>query len=469
MGKKKGKKQSKGNRPQKHGKGNRKQPDEKAFQALKILYRADLALVTALHMGCRNMSPVGAFDMMKNGAGEYIIPGTAVAGVFIDTLRHLLSDKEKKENAGLYAEICTETTNGDDENRTLNGSRLIFRTVNLGLPRDLPLKIRNRVRIDRKTKTAQDKNLFSYWEIEPEGTTFRVEIEIDNLSLRWDAGALCILSGWVETVLASWAKDGVFFGAHNSSGNGYCTLIPVGKTEPDTSGKPNGSCFKKMEINSEAAFRAYLDDCVPPSVWDNRDRYLRVPDRYKTWTIEVNVEDEEDGFGTNALLIRGGVSHNSLGLNPSDAVFINTGSRLFIPGSSLKGAFSMFLEKYGKTAWLQDILGQDQVEHQGYLYFPDLFFRPDVGKNNTRHLIHIERHAEDEFTRAVFGSGKFSEERLFHAKTKGKLRMPVYFWEKNKRNIQKLMSFLQQGCGLRLISLGANGCYPDITITEDGK
>ncbi|MDN5354404.1 MAG: hypothetical protein PWQ09_1160 [Candidatus Cloacimonadota bacterium] len=483
---------------------------------IKILYKAGLNLQTALHVGCAQKSPVGSFEMMQNGAGEYIIPGTSIAGVFFDTLRDLLKLEGKKEEISFLFARCISDNNTiylvpkkdkklltslypqpteekielkakaeeflvvlenlyhNDEGKVHEkyknifrnikkyrknfGSPLVFRSINLSESIENindKIKIRNRTKINRKTKTAEEGELFSYWEIEPEGVSLDIHIEIDNLSVKNKDKDIETLQNWVKMVFASWQKEGVFFGAHNTSGNGYCKLQQA----------------EEWIIDSEELFEKYIKSKNPyaetfrmveftkPSEWSNPKP------RFKTWEITVDMNDEDEGYGTNALLIKGGVTHSSLAGNPSDGVFINTGERLFIPGSSLKGTFSMFLEKYGKSEWLKDFFGQEGSKNQGYIYFPDLIFSTDMN-DKKKHLINIERHAEDEFTRAVFGSGKFNEERLFYAKAEGKIRVPKKIYDNNKTTIDEMFKFLVQGCEHRLISLGANGCYPKITIKE---
>ncbi|MBN2396384.1 MAG: hypothetical protein JXC36_07985 [Candidatus Atribacteria bacterium] len=407
---------------------------------IKILYKTKLELKSALHIGCAQKSPVGSFEMMKNGAGEYFIPGTSIAGVFIDTLRDLIDFNHKNNKKLFYSISDTEEINGEKKSR---GSALVFRSINLG--KNPPKQIRNRTKIDRETKTADDGALFSYWEIEPEKVNFKVKVEIDNLSVINKDEDIETLQKWVKLVFASWHKEGVFFGGHNTSGNGYCKLANL----------------EESIINPEN-FNDYLDNTnnFNPVNLDNINPELR----FKTWTITVDMNDEDDDYGTNALLIKGGVSHISLAGNPSDGVFINTGKRLFIPGSSLKGTFSMFLEKYVHAEdWLKNFFGQEGSKYQGYIYFPDLIFSEEMN-NGKKHLINIERHAEDEFTRAVFGSGKFNEERLFYAKAEGKIRIPIKFYNDNKEKLIEVKNFLIKGCINRLISLGANGCYPKFEI-----
>ena len=393
----------------------------------KKIYKVRCELITALHIGCASQSPVGAMEIMKNGNGEIMIPGTSIAGLFFDTLSNL------------------ETNIRDHRLIKKNASYIIFRSVifeNIKY-----LKIRDRVKMNRELKVADEGSLFSYWEIEPEMTNFDICIEIDNLSLKNLGKDFEIVDKWIQKVLKAWADEGFFLGAHNSSGNGRVKLLEISKAEV-----------------TENNFDDYLDDKLNFSKYlDDKDKNVeKLKPLYKKYKITVDINDEEDAYGTNALLIKGGVSHDSLVKNPSDAVFINTGKRLFIPGSSLKGSISMFLEKYGKNQCLKDMFGQEESENQGYIYFPDMFFN-NVNKAN---LVNIERHAEDEFTRAVLGSSKFNEERLFYSKSEDYILIPMKFYNQKSKEIQDMFDFIKKGFEKKLISLGANSCYPNICIEE---
>ncbi len=397
---------------------------------IKIIYNAKIKLKSALHIGCGQKSPIGAFEIIRNGLGELVIPGTSISGVFFDTLKNVVTPT--KDETTLWNKLFKS----EDEEEY--ASPLIFRTVSL-MQYNSNAMIRNRVKINRETKTAEQKQLFSYWEIEPENVDFDISITIDNLSLKNKKQSIESFTRWVETVLTSWEKEGAFFGGHSTSGNGFCRLEKATKT-----------CISKEN------YRDYLDGNPLESIDVPLNHQAKK--RYNTWEIVVSVDDEEDGYGTNALLIKGGVSHSSLADNPSTGIFVNTGKHLYIPGSSLKGTFSMYLEKYGYSKWLKEFFGQDGANH-GNVYFPDLMV--NVNHDDIRkHLINIERHAEDEFTRAVYGSGKFNEERLFHANAMGLIRIPCDI------DARDLMNFISEGCNKRLISLGANGCYPNISIEE---
>ena len=75
-------------------------------EPVKILYNFQVKLNTALHIGTGLDSPVGAAEILKNGKGEFFIPGTTIAGLFFDTLHcseHLIAwPLDSTQGPGLY-------------------------------------------------------------------------------------------------------------------------------------------------------------------------------------------------------------------------------------------------------------------------------------------------------------------------------------------------------------------------------
>lgn len=397
-------------------------------------YTIKCELKTALHIGCGEDSPIGAADIYKNGAGEFCIPGTTIAGLFFDTLESIYPDISVNSKTKNLWYKCTQNENGDSY-----GSPIIFRTSILETKENLVLKIRDRTKINATTKTAEEGGKFSYWEIGPENVNFEINIAIDRISVRFVSDEdNAQLEEWIEAVLYSWQNEEFMIGAFCSSGNGWTELTKVLKDD------------KEITLNTP-------------------ENYTNIYDHYN---LNVKVDDEENGYGTNALLIKGGDSNESL--NPGnfvDGIFVNTGKKLYIPGSSIKGVFSFFMEKYGQEEWAK-LLGVDlandkkALDYAGDLFIQDLF--PEEYQNN--HLISIERHAEDEFTRAVFGTSKFNEERVFHTTFSGKIliRKSTRI-DKNRiaeKEISDMIDFIKQGMSQRLISLGANGCYPLFSLQK---
>jgi len=408
-------------------------------KCLKLTFEFD----TALHIGSGTLAPeTGSSEVLQNGAGEYLIPGSTFAGLFFERLARL-----KGHNSEEYAKLQgSRQVEKNEQRRATHASPLIFRSATLA---NANLMVRDHVKIDRRLKSAEDGKKFAHWQISPhwDGKPLQVEtmLELDLNSYqedflnprgvnikKADIPQTDQLLDTVCEVLGSWAHEGLFIGAHASSGMGWAHLVdavlPAGT--PDLP-KPTKKVFKK-------------------------------------WKVELKVGDEPDGYGTNALLIRAGegeisyrlVIDENADIDPFlDAVFLHDGQKLLIPGSSLKGALSFYVEKYhGKDGWLRDLLGQEG-ETAGRIFFSDLYavdFQP-------KHLLTIERHAEDEFTRAIITQAKFNEERLFRTAFLGEIR--AYADDPQLSDIESFVTFFNDLAAKRLFSLGAQACHPEVFIT----
>ena len=71
---------------------------------VKTLYRLKTSLSTALHIGRGAESSTGAAELLKDGSGDYFIPGTTIAGLFFDRLLDLYPDFKNK-NKKLWKKI----------------------------------------------------------------------------------------------------------------------------------------------------------------------------------------------------------------------------------------------------------------------------------------------------------------------------------------------------------------------------
>lgn len=418
----------------------------------KIVYNLEFLIETALHIGSGILSPeTGAGTIVQNGMGEYYIPGTTLAGLFFERLYHLNKQNEDDIYKTLIGKVEIE---GSENKKTFYiGSTLVFRSSIIKEPE---LMIRDRVKINRKLRTAEYESKFSVWQINPhihkEPLIIKAICEIDLSSFVIDnlrqSGNIqkkidpSIAITTVENVFNSWNKEGLFIGGYSSSGMGWAKLKSATK---------DGETILQDEIKR------------------------KLPSVFKTWDIILEVNKESDDYGTNGLLIRGGDEQISFRynewknnitqspiseINPQiDAVFMHDGKQLFIPGSSLKGAISFCLDKYGKIEWLKNLLGQEKSDVGGKVFFKDLYptnYKPE-------HLLTIERHAEDEFTRAILGTSKFNEECLFNTTFEGQIRC----YANDEKEVGNMIAFIKEDlCEKRVISIGAGSCYPKITIKE---
>lgn len=416
----------------------------------KVKFSLNLQLKTSLHVGSGLIEDaLGASNIIKNGNGEYIVPGTSIAGLFFNRLDIVLSEIDKENT--MYKRIChsNEKDNELEEqtDRKSFSSPYEFSTYVFDKSKIKPA-IRDRVKINRSRKTAEDGAKFSHWEIEPfdfENKPILMNWEmtlntnkylpqdfdlsdsdsilINNEEDKWDVS---LLQQWAERVFKSWKQDGLFVGAFSTSGCGWVDLIDY-HIKPDTEKNDLGNSIHIEKI-------------------------------FKEIPLKIIISDESDGYGTNSLLIRGGEAMFSLGnkddIEP-DAVFMNNGSCLFIPGSSIKGVLTAFLEKYGHNDWNKSLFGQteDNEASAGKIYIPDLY--PE--NFDPQNLAVINRHAQDEFTRAVLGSSKFDEEALFLTTFSGIIKILKTDWNDEMND---MLNLIHKGMQARVISLGAHSAYP---------
>jgi CRISPR/Cas system CSM-associated protein Csm3 (group 7 of RAMP superfamily) len=425
----------------------------------KILYKIDFKIKTAIHIGSGEEIN-GNANFFKNGKGDLFIPGSSIAGVFFERLESL--NKNIKDN-NFYKELTQRNKKIEEKDKNeeaFEASRIIFKGAVIQNPY---LKVKNRIKIDNPTKTAEDTAKFSYWQVEPSDkeSDFSIFLEIDNISKinkYLSDKDLKDIETSVDTVIKSWKKEGFKIGAFSNSGNGWCEL----------------KNYFKIKLDSKEKFKNYLEK--RESIFDEKNK-IKDPNNnnnnvkkvYKKFKLKIKIIDEDDGYGTNGLLIKGSDIEKSLNSNNNvDSPFINTGKKLYIPGSSVKGAFNSFFEKYGANKSLyenwKEVTGQKNAKNYedkkaGKVVIKDLF----IIKYDFKNLIQIERHKEDEFTRAIFGSGKFNEERLFNSCFEGDILI-----KKSDYNdkIDDLINFLKQGMQNRLISLGSNHCFPVFELKE---
>lgn len=407
-------------------------------EIIKKFWAMEISFKSPLHIGKGSSEEfMGAAQIVQNGAGEYVIPGTSLAGCFFSTMQDCV---EMVGNEELWKNLIA-----DEDEKTSKASRLVFRTAVITPEHNV---IRDKVRINRKTKTAADGAKFAQWEIMPRDIT--IMMELDNMSRMGSLNdeQCADIDKWIKAVLWSWHTEGFFIGGKSGSGNGYAIL------------KSARSCELKKDNFDTYLSSSYQDlpkadmgwiECKFPASPENNKAFI------KRFRITIGVSYQ------NPLLIKGGVCYIS-DTNPvTDAAFIHRNQKPFIPGSSIRGAISSFMDKYGKKEW-KELLGQGETsdkenQHGGYAIFTDLLMQK-VGK-----LVQIERHAEDQFSRAIFGSGKFDEERLFDAEFSGELII-LKGMTITRAVLDELMEFLKSGFMLDVISLGSGACHPRITMEE---
>lgn len=420
-------------------------------KSLKTLYRVELDFRSPLHLGKGSQGDyLGASEIIHDGSGEFIVPGSSIAGVFFATMQNCILKKgfSDKEQMLWQQNITQEPSKKDDESQA---SRFIFRSSTLNARE---LKVRDKVKINRKTKTTEENAKFSLWEIDP--GKVKLLIEIDNVSRKeqLEAQDFDRLESWAETAFYSWQEEGVFFGAHSGTGSGYARLTGIEKFQLDA---------QNFEQYLKLSYHNMLED---DGIWEKHELTLN-PELFQKTMLRRYTCTVKTGLN-QPLLVKGGSAYKSA-VNPeTDAAFISRADLPFIPGSSFRGALSSLMDKYDQTEW-KTLLGQpkdndEEPDQGGCLIFTDLYL--DTKASEQMELMQIERHAEDQFSRAIWGKGKFVEERIFNAVFQGEI-IVLACERADSANLDALFSFLKQACNYNLISLGSGGCHPKITLEEE--
>jgi len=400
---------------------------------LRLFWAVELQFLSPIHIGKGSSDAyMGATEVVQNGAGEYVIPGTSLAGLFLS--RMMLSAKLDKDDKLLKSLLP------DDQNA--EASPIVFRTAVLKPKGDY---LRDRVRINRETKTADDKAKFSQWEVLPKNTT--VLIELDNVS----KGSSCFsekevdrLKRWISQVLASWHKEGFFIGAHSSVGNGFTKVVSV---KMSSLNKDNYQAYLSTASTDTQIVEKMQGTELDLATIEFNPSFKR---RYKI-TVKTGLHDP--------LLIKGNVFYPSRKNPETDAAFINRDGRPYIPGSSIRGAISSFMEKYQVPDW-EELTGD--TGKAGRIMFTDLTM---IDSEVKAELIQIERHAEDQLSRAIYGPGKFDEERVFNAVFQGEILLASGN-SLEEKSLEHIFGFLKDGLRHRLIGLGSGAAHPEMTLEE---
>lgn len=413
---------------------------------LKLFWAVSLHFDSPVHIGSGDSEEyIGAANIVRNGAGEYVIPGTSLAGLFATRLHSTAMVKHEEQGSSSMI-----VNHSDIEE--LSASHLVFRTVILK-PKNKFL--RDRVRINPETKTAADKAKFAQWEILPQNTTFIIELDNVSKQDRLSDEQMASIQERINQVLASWNKESFFIGAHASVGNGFAKVISVKRCSLC---KENYAQYlatpiselHKANMNWESI---NLDDIKFKPVFRRRYRLI----------LKTGLHDP--------ILIKGN-SYYPSDTNPeTDSPFVNRAGDIFVPGSSIRGAITAFMRKYGVKDWLT-LCGQPQAQEQNQAHEDEptkssiLFTDLKLVKDDKVKIVKLEHHAEDQFSRAVWGPGKFDEERAFNASFVGEILVADTYHQYDPSLLDRIFSFLMQGMKHRMISLGAGSAYPQMELEE---
>lgn len=180
----------------------------------RLIVTGTLELLTPTSLG--NGDADGLLDMPLSrdaAKGVPLLPGSSIAGALRNYLRLREHGYREQEQADGWAESLFGGSRGNEEG---SQSPLI---IDDALARPTPTEIRDGVRIDPRTRTAQDKKKFDL-ELLPAGTSFPLRFELviseeDNREKLVQTLALA---------LSGFEQQEIFLGARKRRGFGRCKV-----------------------------------------------------------------------------------------------------------------------------------------------------------------------------------------------------------------------------------------------------
>ncbi len=310
----------------------------------RIVIKGDLVLQSGAHFGAGDPDPLSYVDMMllKDPLeGKALLPGASIAGALRNYLRerelgfsHKITSASKERQ--LLATALFGAYKGDDDGKQ---SLLI---VNDALAEVKQIELRDGVRIDPATRTAQEDMLFSL-EILPAGTIFPLSFELLALDKDTDK----ILKGLV-IALQGFEQGAITLGAKKRRGYGQCKVESWQVTEYNLTDPSGLIAWLNQDTNTQKTAKTVADALNFPVEKLDKRAYFEL----------------KSTFGLDgSLLIR---SHVGSREGSPDTAHIHTidinGKRLpFVPGASLAGVIRHRALRIAKTIFKDETEKADDL------------------------------------------------------------------------------------------------------------
>ncbi len=302
----------------------------------RIVITGDLVLQSGAHFGAGDPDPLSYVDMtlLKDPLEDKaLLPGASMAGA----LRNYLHERElgfsKTTSLSTERQLLATTLFGGYKGDDTGKQSLLI--VNDALAEVKRIELRDGVRIDPATRTAQEDMLFSL-EMLPAGTVFPLSFEL--LVLKENADK--ILKGLV-IALQGLERGEITLGAKKRRGYGQCKVKSWQVTEYNLT-NPNGLiAWLNQDTSTQKTTETVANALnLPQETLDNRACF-----------------ELKSTFGLDgSLLIR---SHIGSREGSPDTAHIHTvdidGNRLpFVPGTSLAGVIRHRTLRIAKTVFKGD-------------------------------------------------------------------------------------------------------------------
>ncbi len=337
----------------------------------RVYYLMELRLVSPMSIGSGE-NEYTDHDIILDGRGMPMIPGTAIAGVF----RHYLCDVGNELFGMIYK-----------DDKAKKSHICFYDAVEL---RGTYITARDCVCLNENEKTAKDKGKFDM-QAEENDAVFEAVIELDEIG--------CGYIDRVESAISALDEGILRFGGKSTRGYGQVKI----------------NALYKAEFHFPEDVDKWLDfDCfsVGDACYEKAEVKPNTDDRYTKILLELS---QNGGiiirtYTTERFAIKGKGTDNSKEVNYKH-ITLNNGTPI-IPGTSWAGAFrSRYLEFAGKQK-CDELFGY--VDKDGNTRVSRIVFSESVITKSTNKL--IKRTAIDRFTNGTKDSALFSERSVYNGK-----------------------------------------------------
>lgn len=309
---------------------------------------------TPLHIGAAAAGFNTDMELVRDGKGRLVLPGTSLTGALRAALRRV--------DAGL----ADHPWWGDaprDSSTGAGAARIVIEDApRIGEIADDPVAVRDSVRLDRRHASAEDNGLFNREIVYP-GARFKLRITIDAGPGKSDEGKKLL-----DRIVGLLSKSGIDIGGATTRGLGRIRIEPPGPGAEKhcrwVEHRDNRAGM--LELLRNGMDREPVE--APPQA---------VPDP-GTLQISIKWQPTTSVMSTQALAASAVDTLPAVSVDPSDPGRL----RLLLAGTGLAGAFSARVERIARTL-LADSVGEaaDQLERHDMPGVAELLGTPGRGRN----------------------------------------------------------------------------------------
>jgi CRISPR/Cas system CSM-associated protein Csm3 (group 7 of RAMP superfamily) len=372
----------------------------------RLVMTGELVLLTPTHLGNGDADGLTDMSLVRDAATDRpLLTGTSIAGA----LRNYLRVRERGffQSEPAHGGMAAQLFGGTRADPEGDQSWLI---VDDAIADEIAVEIRDGVRIDPRTRTAQELKKYDL-ELLPAGTVFPLRFELLLPDDETQAESLCAA---LALALLGLEQGEIPLGARTSRGFGQCRVATWTVTT--------------YAVTTTPGFLAWIAEEHPDwgyahpeprtgTVAEVLDVQRPTIDRRETFTINARFALD------SAILIRSDTPLPDSDVQP-DTIHLHTqrasGAQPVLPGTSLAGALRARAGRIvntlhaGKTrAILDDLFGRDMDSPQSDQTPSASRLRVTESEITGGHILVQNRVAIDRFTGGAFDTALFNEAPLF--------------------------------------------------------